>query len=168
MLNFFQWKLGNWLSDTDRSIKLAHTSHNCKCQPLTFSAEITSKNSLDQGITWKLMGWDHPGSDDLKGTRGSRFSTQLLVKLLSTHETVGIEIFISKRIFKIPQTGWVSLAHLLCSLSLCRGRKISRIHAELCYAIKEKVTPWDWLYTFLYGLKSQLHFLHSVKIPSTA
>lgn len=138
MLNFLWWKLGNWLYDTDRSVKLAHTSHNCKCQPLTFSAEMTSKNSLDQGITWKLMGWDHSGSDDLKGTCRSCFSTQLLVKLLSTHETVGIEIFISKRIFKIPQPGWVSLAHLLCFLSLHRERKISRIHAELCYAIKEK------------------------------
>lgn len=50
------------------------------------------------------------------------------------------------------------MAHLLFFLALCRERKVSGIHAELCYAIKEKVTPWDRQNTFLYGFKSQLLF----------
>lgn len=45
-----------------------------------------------------------------------------------------------KEFLKFPKLA--EFLWLIYSASLlCAERKISRIHAELCYAIKEKVTP---------------------------
>lgn len=55
---------------------------------------------------------------------------------------------------KLAQFLWLIYSASL----LCAERKISRIHAELCYAIKEKVSPWDRQNIFLHGFKGQLHF----------